>query len=66
MSSESESEEDDDNVPNELESRNVLQRIKQNDPKITYMEFDFLYGHGSHVRDRFVTSVDWDTAVVFL
>lgn len=51
----------DDDVPNELESRNVLQRIKQNDPKITYMEFVFLYGHGSHVRDRFVTSVDWDT-----
>ena len=51
----------DNDVPCELENSHVLDRIKNNDPEITYMEFVFLYGHGSHVRGRFVTSVDWDT-----
>jgi len=43
--------------PDNLKDEYVLDRIKKNDPKITYMEFIFIYGG---VRDFYATSVNWD------
>ena len=48
--------------PSDLENEHVLDRIKKNDPKITYMMFDFTYsdGFGGQAPHYFATSVDWD------
>ena len=45
--------------PSDLENEHVLDRIKNNDPKITYMEFYFAYGSYSS-RNCYAKSVDWD------
>ena len=45
--------------PGDLEDKNVLRRIKKNDPSITYMSFDFTYSDGFGLPHYFATSVDW-------